>query len=261
MEITGQYSWNEESSKPPNHFLLPHNMRALLIGHSNCGKSTLMFTLLLKPDILSYENLLVFGNSLFQTEYTIIKAGFEKKLSKKQLEILFENKDEVNKHGGPVNVIDRFDGPCLGNITATFYKSCEDIPDPQTLNSSLNNLVLFDDCYLGSQSKISAYYSRGRHTSCSVFYISQSYFKIPRQCIRMNANFIILFRQSSRDMRQIFIDHVSHDNIDFDIFLNEFCIKTWDLAKYSFICLDLTRTKATGKYRQNLDTFWFPPVK
>ena len=258
-EITNQYTWSDkDTSDSRNHFLLPKCIRGLLVGPSGCGKSTLMYTLLLKPGLLSYENLMVFGKALFQMEYQIIKTAYSKGLSKEQIEVIFSNKDKVNKNGGPLSTIENYSGGCYGNISANFYESTNDIPDPSELDRTKSNLILFDDCMEGSQTKISSFYTRGRHSHTQTFYISQSYFKIPRQSIRLNTNFLILFRQSPRDTVQIFYDHVSMDRIELKTFLNDFAYATWDLGPHSFICLDLTRSKNTGKYRRMLDVFYFP---
>ena len=73
-----------------NNPLLPPNVRGLIVGKSNCGKTVLLLNLLLNDDWLDYNNLLVFGNSLHQKEYKVLKKGFELKLSKKQISNLFE---------------------------------------------------------------------------------------------------------------------------------------------------------------------------
>ena len=49
MNISTDYSWKQES-KRQNSPLFPDNIRGLIIGKSNCGKTTLIFNLLLQPN-------------------------------------------------------------------------------------------------------------------------------------------------------------------------------------------------------------------
>ena len=96
------------SANGENHTLLPKNLRALIIGKSSAGKSVLLYNLLLKP-WLDYDNLLVFGNSLHQPEYQVIKTGFEKGLSKDQLINLFKNQSYLHEAGfTPLEAIKEF---------------------------------------------------------------------------------------------------------------------------------------------------------
>ena len=73
---------NEIQSKECNHPLLPQGFRGLIIGKSECGKTTLLINLLLHPESLDYNNINIFGKSLFQPEYHILKKAFEEKLPK-----------------------------------------------------------------------------------------------------------------------------------------------------------------------------------
>ena len=81
MEIK-DLSWNETTTKRFNNPLLPKSIRGLIIGKSGCGKTTLLLNLLLRPGWLDYDNLCVFGKSLFQPEYKILKKVFEENLPK-----------------------------------------------------------------------------------------------------------------------------------------------------------------------------------
>ena len=73
MEVT-DLSWDVNSVKRNNSKLLPKSIRGIIVGKSGCGKTTLLLNLLLKPGWLDYNHLQVFGKSLFQPEYKILKA-------------------------------------------------------------------------------------------------------------------------------------------------------------------------------------------
>jgi len=51
--------------------------------------------LLLRPGWLDYDNLCVFGKSLFQPEYRILKKAFEEQLPKESILRLFDNENEI----------------------------------------------------------------------------------------------------------------------------------------------------------------------
>jgi len=69
----------------------------LIVGKSGCGKTTLLLNLLLQPNWLDYSKLSVFGKSLFQPEYRILKNVFEEQLLKRVIMNLFENQNEIQK--------------------------------------------------------------------------------------------------------------------------------------------------------------------
>ena len=79
MEIM-DLSWNEVISKRDSHPLLPKSIRGIIVGKSGCSKMTLLLNLL-----LDYDNLCVFGKSLFQPEYRILKRGFKENLPKERI--------------------------------------------------------------------------------------------------------------------------------------------------------------------------------
>ena len=259
MEVKADYAWNCEEAKRKNSLLLPSSIRGLIIGKSNCGKTTLLLNLLLQPDWLDYNHLYVFGRSLHQMEYRILRKSFELKLSKEQVGNIFKNKNEIKQFGDPLELIDAYiktGGATNGNIKASFYEDSKQIPDPSELNAREKNLLILDDCLLEKQNKAEAYYTSGRHNNCDTFYISQNYFRLPRQTIRENSNLIILFPQDQKNVSHIYSDHCSSD-MDAKEF-NLFCHRVWNEEGYNFVTIDLSSTKSTGKYRQNLDTFYFP---
>ena len=79
MEVI-DLSWNVNKINRNNNKLFPKSIRGIIVGKSGCGKTTLLLNLLLKPGWLDYNHLQVFGKSLFQPEYKILKSSLEKKL-------------------------------------------------------------------------------------------------------------------------------------------------------------------------------------
>ena len=47
-----------------------------------------------------------------------------------------------------------------------------------------------------NSSQIDEFFTRGRHEILDVYYISQSYFGLPRQSLRNNSDRLILFKQT-----------------------------------------------------------------
>ena len=180
MEVK-DLSWNEEASKRSKS---PRSKRGLIVGKSGCGKTTLLLNLLLRPEWLDYDNLQVFGRSLFQPEYKILKKAFEEKLPKEAIVGLFGIKDEIMKLDvSPAFVVKEMAKSIVNksNMNCEFFESSEDVPDPRDLNREKKNLMIFDDLQLEKQNKCESYYIRERHSNVDCFCLAQNYFKLPRK--------------------------------------------------------------------------------
>ena len=128
-----------------------------------------------------------------------------------------------------------------------------DVPDPRDLNSEDKTLMIFDNLHLEKQNKTECYYVRGRHSNVNCFYLSQIYFKLPRQTIRENANFICLFLQDHKNINHIYNDHVGEVMSKEEF--RKFCRKCWE-KPHGFAVIDLTSKKVEGKYRGGFDNFF-----
>ena len=104
MEIR-DLSWKESITKRFNNPLLPRSIRGIIVGKSGCGKTTLLLNLLLRPGWLDYDNLFVFGRSLFQPEYRILKKAFEENLPKEYILRLFNMRDEIQNSRIPPSIV------------------------------------------------------------------------------------------------------------------------------------------------------------
>ena len=124
------------------------------------------------------------------------------------------------------------------------YKTSTDI---KPINKYKGSIVIFDDM-LGAKnsSQIDEFFTRGRHEDLDVYYISQSYFALPRQSIRNNSDRLILFKQTLRDVQSMYYDIRAYD-MKYDEF-KAMCHKAWD-ERYNYLCIDMTKNKNEGKYR------------
>ena len=87
------------------------------------------------------------------------------------------------------------------------------------------------------------------------FYLSHNYFKLPRQTITENANFICLFPQDLKNLNHIFDDHVGSDMIKEEF--RQLC-KTAGEKQNGFVIIDLSNKKHDGKYKSGLNEFYIP---
>ena len=176
MEVK-DLSWNEQSTKRSNSPLLPRSIRGLIVGKSGCGKTTLLLNLLLRPERLDYDNLQVFGLSLFQPEYRILKKALEEKLPKQDIIGLFDCQDEImRKNISPAVVVEEMAKHSneKSDISSKFFESAEDVPYPRELKLEKKNLMIFDDLQLEKQNKCESYYISGRHSKVDCFYLAQN---------------------------------------------------------------------------------------
>ena len=124
------------------------------------------------------------------------------------------------------------------------YKTNNEI---KPINKYKGSVVIFDDM-LGAKnsSQIDEFFTRGRHEDLDVYYISQSYFALPRQSIRNNSDRLILFKQTLRDVQSMYYDIGAYD-MNYAEF-KEMCHKAWN-EEYNYLCIDMTKNKNEGKYR------------
>ena len=124
------------------------------------------------------------------------------------------------------------------------YKTSNEI---KPINKYKGSVTIFDDM-LGAKnsSQIDEFFTRGRHEDLDVYYISQSYFPLPRQSIRNNSDRQILFKQTLKDVQSMYYD-IGAYGMKYDEF-KEMCHKAWS-ERYNYLYADMTKNKNEGKYR------------
>ena len=61
------------------------------------------------------------------------------------------------------------------------------------------------------ESNIDLFFTRGRHSNIDIYYISQSYFHLPKNTTRYNSKTIVLFKQTSTVIILLFHDVAESD--------------------------------------------------
>ena len=254
--MNNSYFWNSKKLRN-NSPMLPDSIKALIVGRSGCGKTSLLMRLLLEDKILDYNKLFIFGKSLHQPEYQILKSGFENNLDKHHIVNLFENNDEINRLNDDPSVIAKLWGCSLhsnekGSISIQLYENSCEVPDPKDFNKHNKNLIVFDDIMCDrNQSSADSFYTRARHNNIDCFYITQNFYKLPRQTIRSNANFMIFFKLSQKDVGNIFHDSEASSDFNNITQFREFCNKAWS-EPYGFVIIDKDKD-LKHRYRHKLE--------
>ena len=141
------------------------------------------------------------------------------------------------------------------DVKCNFNQSAEDVPDSREQSSEKKNVMVFDELLLEKQNTSESYYVRGRHINVDCFYLAQNYFKLPRQAIKENANFICLFPKNLKNLNHMFEDHVGSYMTKEEF--RQLCKVAWE-KQHGFLNIDLSSKKHNSKYRSGLDEFYIP---
>lgn len=197
--------------------LLPNNIRSIICGPSNCGKTNVIISLIVNPNGLRFKNLYIYSRSLYQPKYEYLRNVISK-----------------------INGIGYFSFSCNENV----------IPPEKVKPFSI---FIFDDVICDKQKNIQSFFCMGRHKEVDCFYLSQSYAHIPKHLIRENANLIILFKQDLLSLKHVFNDHCIGVDMTFDNFL-QMCENCWR-KKHGFLVIDKDCDVNKGRYRRGFDEF------
>ena len=153
-------------------FMPDDTFRMLICGSSGCGKTNLLYHMLIKP-LLYYDEIHLYAKNLEQEKY----QNLMNKMNEISKEMGYDIMTVSNDRKIPINDLDYEDN---------------------------QKIIIFDDYVCEkNQRQIVDYFIQGRHKNCSVIYLSQSFYKVPKD-IRMNCtHFCIYDFPSSGERKRI----------------------------------------------------------
>lgn len=219
IEQTSLEKPTSSKTHPRHSFLLPNNIRALIVGKSNSGKTNILINLLLHPNGLNYENIYLYSKSLHQEKYLNLMKIFS----------------------------------LIPDISFFYFNNAENMVTPEECKP--NSIIIFDDilCDKANRQLLRQFFSRGRHKNLDTFYLHQTYANIDKHIVRDSANMVILFPQDELNLDKVYKDCFSTD-FSFNTF-KQMCHLCWKDSKYSFLVIDKESDLNNGRVRKQFDHF------
>ena len=173
MEIPNYDSNNNQKNNFKQLYqYMPHDtFRMLICGASGNGKSNLLYHILTKP-LIYFDQIHLYGKNLEQEKYRNMIEKFGEISEAVGYEVLICNNDEI-------------------------------ISVENLMENESQKIVIFDDYICDKNQKpLIDYFIRGRHKNCSVIYLSQSFYKTPKD-IRLNCSHFCVYDFPSCNERNL----------------------------------------------------------
>ena len=211
MEIPN-YDVNNKNKKFKQRYpYMPNDtFRMLICGNSGSGKTNLLLHMLLS--LLCYDEIFLYAKNLDQEKY----------------QILIDEMNHISKELG-------YDVMTISNDAI--------IPINNLGYEDNQKLVIFDDYVCEkNQREIVDYFIQGRHKNCSVIYLSQSFYKTPRD-IRLNCSHYCIYEFPSSRERNIISSELGVDKEKF---------KKATKKPFSFLYVDKPRKRVKRNFTGEL---------
>ena len=162
MEIPNYDSYEDENTnfKKLYSYMPDKPFRMLICGNSGSGKTNLLYHMLMKP-LVYFDQVHLYGKNLEQEKYKHMIETMNDISRQVGYDIIHYNNDEIK----PVD----------------------------SLDSDSQKIVIFDDFICDKNQKpLIDYFIQGRHKNCSAIYLSQSFYKTPKD-IRLNCSHYVVY--------------------------------------------------------------------
>ena len=188
-------------------FMPNDTFRMLICGNSGSGKTNLLYHMLIEP-LLFYDEIHLYAKNLEQEKY----------------QNLMNKLNHISKETG-------YDIMTISNDKI--------IPINHLPYEDNQKIIIFDDYVCEKdQSEVVDYFIQGRHKNCSVIYLSQSFYKTPKD-IRLNCSHFCIFEFPSSREKNLISSELGVEKGQY---------KKATEKKYDFIYVDKPRKKVKKNF-------------
>ena len=210
MEIPN-YDVNNKNKKFKQRYSFMPNDTFRMLSGSGSGKTNLLYHMLIEP-LLHYDEIHLYAKNLEQEKYQNLMNKMNEISKEVDYDIMAVSNDKII----PINNLD--------------YENNQ-------------KLVIFDDYVCEkNQREIVDYFIQGRHKNCSVIYLSQSFYKTPRD-IRLNCSHFCVYEFPSSRERNMITSELGVDKEKF---------KKATKEPYSFLYVDKPKKKVKKNFYGNI---------
>jgi ABC-type dipeptide/oligopeptide/nickel transport system ATPase component len=184
--------------------------------------------------------MLIVGNSGAGKTQTLLNIIYNMGSTFQNIIVITKNKDEP---------LYNYMEDKMGEQGLQILEGIDNAPDLDSLDKEEQTLIVLDDLVLEkNQSALEEYFIRARKLNCSLIYISQSYYRVPR-IIRQNLNYLVIKQLSSlKDLYRIMSEYslgVEKPQLA-DMY------KSSTASKQDFLLIDMD-TDPTNRFRKNFN--------
>jgi hypothetical protein len=187
--------------------------------------------------------MLIVGNSGAGKTQTLLNIIYNMGSTFQNIIVITKNKDEP---------LYNYLEDKMGDNGLSIVEGIDSAPDLDSFDKEEQSLIVMDDLVLEkNQSALENYFIRARKLNCSLIYISQSYYRVPR-IIRQNLNYLVIKQLSSlKDLYRI----MSEYSLGVDKPQLADMYKSSTISKQDFLLIDMD-TDPTNRFRKNFNEIY-----
>ena len=205
-DVDGDMVTNYKQKYP---FMPDQNFRMLICGPSGSGKTNLLLDMIFR--LLYFDKVYLYAKNLDQSKYQFLLRKFKPINEEAGYEVISISPDEIL----PVSELEN-DG---------------------------QKIIVFDDFVCEkNQYPLIEYFISGRHKNCSVIYLSQSYYKTPKD-IRLNCSHFCIFEFPSNNEISMVCREVNVDKNQYEAATRE---------PYSFLYIDKPKKRVLKNFDEDI---------